>query len=290
MRLLPGQQTLQLVGKGAVLERTSAVQEPSPPPLKWAGGKRWLVPHLQPLWEPHKARRLVEPFAGGLAVTFGLRPREALCNDVNPHVINFFRHLKTGLVLDIHGGISERTYYSHRGAFNELVRQGKAVGMHEDGKQAAMFFYYLNRHCYNGLCRFNKKGEFNTPVGDYVHPKFEKDLTRYKAVLQNWNFSIGDFEDVDLKPTDFVYADPPYDDAYTSYSKGGFAYSDQKRLAEHLKDHKGPVVLSNHATSDMLELYEDCGFDISRRHDAPRMIHCFGDRTPAKELIATLNL
>jgi DNA adenine methylase len=260
------------------------------PPLKWAGGKRWLVPHIRDLWEPHKAKRLVEPFAGGLAVTLTLQPKEALCNDINAHLINFFRHLKVGLRIEIHGGTSAKTYYSHRGAFNELIRQGRATGMHDDGKRAAMLFYYLNRHCYNGLCRFNKSGEFNTPVGDYVHPKFEKDLTYYKPVLKDWTFTVGDFKDIDLKSNDFVYADPPYDDAYTGYTKDGFGYADQKRLAEHLKDHKGPVILSNHATTAMLELYKDCGFDVSRRRDAPRMIHCFGDRTPAKEVIATLNL
>jgi len=64
------------------------------PPLKWAGGKRWQVLHLRPFWEPESARRLVEPFCGGLAVALGLRPERALLNDVNPHLINFYRHLK----------------------------------------------------------------------------------------------------------------------------------------------------------------------------------------------------
>lgn len=293
MRLGPGQQRLPISGSTV---RTVDLPSPGgsvdscPPPLKWAGGKRWLVPLLEPLWKPYSDRRLVEPFAGGLAATLTLRPRRAICNDINPHLINFFQHLKAGLVLDITGGTSERTYYSHRGEFNGLIRQGRATGYHEDGRRAAMLFYYLNRHCYNGLCRFNRKGEFNTPVGDYVNPKFEKDLSRYKSILKDWTFTVGDFQDVDLRPTDFVYADPPYDDAYTGYTKTGFGYADQKRLAEHLKEHKGPVVLSNHATTDMLELYRDCGFDVSRRPDGPRMIHCFGDRTPAKEVIATLNL
>ena len=70
------------------------------PPLKWAGGKRWQVPHLLQYWEPLKARRLVEPFAGGLAVALGLMPERALLNDINPHLINFYRWLKRGLVVD----------------------------------------------------------------------------------------------------------------------------------------------------------------------------------------------
>src|SRR5947207_12569242 len=71
------------------------------PPLKWAGGKRWQLPNLRPLWQAQSHRRLVEPFAGGLAVSLGLRPKSALLNDINPHVINFYRWLKRGLQIDM---------------------------------------------------------------------------------------------------------------------------------------------------------------------------------------------
>src|SRR6266568_3439801 len=71
------------------------------PPLKWAGGKRWLVPILRPMWQPFRDRRLVEPLCGGLAVSLGLRPEHALLNDVNPHTINFFQWLSRGLEVEI---------------------------------------------------------------------------------------------------------------------------------------------------------------------------------------------
>src|SRR5436309_2482907 len=70
------------------------------PPLKWAGGKRWQLPYLRPLWKAHSDRRLVEPFAGGLAVTLGLLPERALINDVNPHLVNFYRWLKRGFRIE----------------------------------------------------------------------------------------------------------------------------------------------------------------------------------------------
>ena len=79
----------------------AATAAPLAPPLKWAGGKRWQVPLLEPLWRPHAHRRLVEPFCGGLAVTLGLQPQRALLNDVNPHVINFYRWLQRGLRIDL---------------------------------------------------------------------------------------------------------------------------------------------------------------------------------------------
>src|SRR6187549_1755188 len=95
------------------------------PPLKWAGGKRWQVPHLRPLWEPHRHRRLVEPFCGGLAVALGLSPDRALLNDANPHLISFYVWLQKGLKLSIKFENKERPYYAHRARFNELLAAGK---------------------------------------------------------------------------------------------------------------------------------------------------------------------
>src|SRR5882672_5304038 len=93
------------------------------PPLKWAGGKRWQLPYLRILWQGHSKRRLVEPFAGGLAVTLGLRPTSALLNDINPHVINFYRHLKAGLQIDLSMVNSRVSFTRHRQRFNRLVRR-----------------------------------------------------------------------------------------------------------------------------------------------------------------------
>src|SRR5271163_649701 len=144
-------------------QATSARTAPSPrmaaleavrPPLKWAGGKRWLVPHLRELYEPFRARRLVEPLCGGLAVALGLRPRRALLNDISPHASNFYSRLKTGFATTLEMRNDEALYYSHRARFNRLVAAGKA-----QSDDAAALFYFLNRTGYNGLCRFNSRGE-----------------------------------------------------------------------------------------------------------------------------------
>src|SRR5579884_2953962 len=80
-----------------VTQHEATCERSLPPPLKWAGGKRWLVRHLVPYWNGHEDCRLVEPFAGGLAITLGLQPKRALLNDVNPHLISFYRWLQQGL-------------------------------------------------------------------------------------------------------------------------------------------------------------------------------------------------
>src|SRR4051794_10008130 len=96
------------------------------PPLKWAGGKRWQLPHLEPFWSAHQGRRLVEPFCGGLAVTTGLIPRRALLNDINPHVINFYSWLKRGLTISFEMRYDAAVFYRARNEFNELLKIGKS--------------------------------------------------------------------------------------------------------------------------------------------------------------------
>jgi DNA adenine methylase len=271
----------------AAAPHSSPEAEALRPPLKWAGGKRWLVPYLKPLWERHAGSRLVEPLCGGLAVALGLRPQHALLNDLNPHNINFYRWLASGIDLDS-SAIDMRNdaelYYQHRGRFNQLISQGEA-----DTPEAALLFYYLNHTGYNGLCRFNRSGEYNVPFGRHNTINYHRDLSGYAEAMKGWIFSSGDFATLELQPGDFIYADPPYDVEFTQYSKESFGWDEQMRLAEWLSEHDGPVVLSNQATDRVKKLYRGLGFKLVER-EAPRMISCNGDRTKAIEVIATRGL
>ena len=250
------------------------------PPLKWAGGKRWLVPHLKPIWDKHSHRRYVEPFCGGLAVALGLQPKNALLNDVNPHLINFYRHLQNGLQLRIEMRYDEQLFYRHRECFNKLIHNGGA-----NSTEAAELFYYLNRTCFNGLCRFNKGGEFNVPFGTYSRINYASDFSEYAQTFRQWTFTNVDVATIETRPDDFIYADPPYDVEFTTYSSGGFSWDDQQRTAELLAKHPGPVVISNQATPRIVELYEALGFELSFLA-GPRRISCTGDRTAAREVLA----
>jgi DNA adenine methylase len=259
-------------------------RDPVPPPLKWAGGKRWQVPHLREYWERDTSRRLVEPFCGGLAVTLGLRPGKALLNDVNPHLINFYRWLKTGLVRTLKMINDEARFYACRKKFNKLLLEGRA-----ESSEAAELFYYLNRTGYNGLCRFNNSGGFNVPFGRYKTINYRPDFLEYRDVFANWEFTNTDFDKIPLRSDDFVYADPPYDVEFTTYSQGGFGWTEQERAARWLAKHTGPVVLSNQATKRIIDLYKGLGYTLTYLN-APRRISCTGDRTPAPEVLATRNL
>jgi DNA adenine methylase len=250
------------------------------PPLKWAGGKRWLVPVLQNAWKHYAQHRLVEPFVGGMAVALGLRPQNALLNDVNSHLINFYFWLQKGLYIDIQLENDSGYYYHCRERFNQLILTGKA-----NSKEAAKLFYFMNRTGYNGLCRFNNSNQFNVPFGRYKSINYVRDFCPYIPVLEKWCFSSVDFVNLKLQPSDFIYADPPYDVQFTKYSANDFKWEDQIRLAEWLACHHGPVIASNQATERIIKLYQSLGFSIVLL-DAPRRISCTGDRKPAKEVLA----
>jgi DNA adenine methylase len=269
----------------ADLESRVTREPPIRPPLKWAGGKRWLLPHVEPFWKTQENRRLVEPFCGGLAVTTGLMPQRALLNDINPHVINFYNWLKRGLSISFEMANDETKYYRSRDRFNELLRGGKAKTA-----EAAGLFYYLNRTCYNGLCRFNSKGGFNVPFGSYGNINYKPNFLEHRDAFANWTFTNTDFEKIQVDDSDFIYADPPYDVEFTQYSKGGFGWDEQERSAEWLSKHKGPVILSNQATSRIVKLYRSLKFTLKFIADAPRRISCTGDRSPATEVLAFRNL
>ena len=250
------------------------------PALKWAGGKRWLVPVLKEFWKPYSHYRLVEPCVGGMAVALGLQPTQALLNDMNIHLINFYRWLQGGLYIDLAMENDSQFYYKYRDKFNQLTLTSET-----NTKEAAQLFYYLNRTGYNGLCRFNSKGMFNVPFGRYKIINYIKDFSDYVPVLKNWDFTTGDFFNLTLGKSDFVYADPPYDVEFTKYSSVDFTWEDQVRLAEWLASHPGPVVLSNQATERILSLYKNLEF-TTKLIKGPRRISCTGDRSPALEVLA----
>ena len=273
-----------LAPAGKSVQRSSAQQplinHSLTPPLKWAGGKRWLVPQVDAIWQQHGHRRYVEPFCGGLAMALGLKPERALLNDINPHLINFYLHVHEGLKVTIEMANDEELFYAHRDRFNRMIKQDKFKT-----QLAAQLFYFLNRTCFNGLCRFNQSGEFNVPFGTYKKINYVSDFHRYRKLFASWTFTSRDLEALPLERGDFIYADPPYDVEFTTYSAGGFSWKDQVRTAELLAAHKGPVVLSNQATPRIVSLYQRLGFALSYL-EAPRRISCTGDRTAAREVLA----
>lgn len=256
-----------------------------PPLLKWAGGKRWLVPALVELYEPHRDRVYCEPFAGGLGAAFGLRPAQAYLSDVSPWLVNLYTHVKRGLKCDPALTNTEDCYYASRERFNAL-----STGTGRNTAEAAQLFLYMNRTGYNGLCRFNKRGQFNTPYGHYKQVNYATDLSAYRVLMRDWRIECHAFDHVSYSDEWFLYADPPYPETYNSYAGNAFSWEEHERLAAMLGARKGPTVVSNSADRHVTNLYRKHGFRITLV-DAPRSISCKADgRKGIKEMLATKGL
>jgi DNA adenine methylase len=254
------------------------------PPLRWAGGKRWFVKYLQSTWFGFQENRLVEPFCGGLSIALGLNPKKALLNDINPHLINFYQWLQKGFVLDRNYIFKPENYYFYRETFNNLITNSLA-----NTQDGAALFFYLNRTCFNGLCRFNKEGKFNVPIGKLKTYNYSLDMESYKERFSSWVFSVGTFKNIVLSQNDFIFADPPYDVDFRNYSKDSFYWQDQEELIEWLSNHQGPIVLCNSATQRILDMYRSNGYELSILKERI-FIKANGDRTPANVVIATKNI
>jgi DNA adenine methylase len=282
------------------------------PPLKWAGGKRLLAPTIKqyfdnyynsspwPITKPgFSAPRFVEPFCGGLSVALEIGHYLTLANDINKDLINFYQQVAKGLEMKIECANEKEHFYQYRDWFNYLqsAHQVWTSYRNTEGHPVegltpnvrAQLFYYLNRTCFNGLCRYNRKGEFNVPYGRYKTITYKKNFNEYKEVIEAWEFSAVDFSQLNLLANDFIYCDPPYDASFTTYAPGGFSWEDQVRLIEWLAPHQGPILISNLATKRIVKLYTDAGYKIFYRPE-PRRISSDGDRKPVKTLLATRNI
>jgi DNA adenine methylase len=282
----------KVLDRGAIA--TTIKEKKLEPILRWAGGKRkhkWLFAAIAKVFNPHK-HRLIEPFAGGLAIALGVDPKWALLNDKNHYLIDLYSRIKTGFEIDpnLKNYTSKESYYRLRDRFNALLSMPQYA---EVQTEIIELFYYLNRTGFNGLCRFNQSGGYNNAYGDLAKPKLDHDFDAYRAKFEDWIFTSMDFELITTFPNDIVVSDPPYDVVTGKddhdYITGGFDWVDQVRHADWLASLKIPVFACNLATDRVINLYTEKGFDI-QYVEAPRAIACNGDRKPVREILATKNL
>ena len=243
--------------------------EDAAPFLKWAGGKSRLLEQYRPYFPKlEETRRYYEPFIGSAAVFFHLQPRPACLSDANEKLVEIYRVVQQEVealidALQVHR--NEHDYYY-------WVRALDPADLSSVERAARLIF--LNRTCYNGLYRENKKGEFNVPFGRYSNPTIcnERRLRSASQALQGVELAVGDFEETAGKAIggDFIYFDPPYaplsdTSNFTSYNRDGFGDSDQRRLAEiiHRLTSKGcNVMLSNSSSALVYELYGERGYRL----------------------------
>lgn len=262
------------------------------PFLKWAGNKFRIIDAIRAMLP--EGERLVEPFAGSGAVFLNTDYASYLLADTNADLINLYQTLQAqgeSFIRQCERLFRPATnnaeyYYRRRTEFNKT----------NNPIRKAALFLYLNRHGYNGLCRYNASGGFNVPFGRYKRPYFPADeMHAFHERAGMARFVHQDFMHIfnDLKGGDVVYCDPPYvplsnSSNFTSYSAGGFNLEQQTtlaRLAEAVRQQGIPVLISNHNTRFTRTAYRAA--DNIKRLTVRRMISCQGEkRQPAAELLA----
>jgi DNA adenine methylase len=232
--------------------------------LKWAGGKYSLTDVITKTLP--KGDRLIEPFVGAGSVFLNSNYDHYILNDINQDLINLYQILQlkpdffineARKLFSVKNNQSEM-YYEHRAEFNQS----------QDKMQRSLLFLYMNRHGYNGLCRYNKSGGYNVPFGKYKKPYFpEAELNFFAEKAQQATFVCKGYRDVFkmAKNGDVFYCDPPYvplskTASFTSYAGNSFGLDEQADLANVAEEittkHTTSVVISNHDTIWTRKIYE----------------------------------
>lgn len=279
------------------------IQEPTPrrwqrPLLKWAGGKYSLLPELDRLIPAGK--RLIEPFVGGGSVFLNSDKHERfLLADINADLINLYQML--AVVPDSVIAEAMKAFRHLNDVENYTVIREAFNAQKLNATERAAAFLYLNRHCFNGLMRYNLDGFFNVGWGKYKAPYFpEEEIRAFRLKSHACVFMTAGFERT-LRLAgdgDVVYCDPPYEPmpgtaGFTSYASGGFSWDSQVALAEscvaaHQRGAK--VFISNSTAPRVIELYEQHGFTL-HRVNARRSISSKGStRETANDIVASLGI
>jgi DNA adenine methylase len=245
------------------------------PFLKWAGGKRQLIPAIKK-YIPRKYTQYYEPFIGAGAVLFSLQPAKSIINDTNYELINCYKVIRDDpdnllMLCKQHESNNSKEYYYR------LRSQDRQPDFRELSLvERAARILYLNKTCFNGLFRVNSQGQFNVPYGDYVNPVIA-DPAVIKAVSTFLNqrsvrICKGDFADSvsTARKGAFVYFDPPYHpisdtSSFTGYSMDGFGGDEQERLklvCDKLSDRGCSILISNSNAPLIRELYSDSRYEI----------------------------
>ena len=268
------------------------------PFVKWAGGKKQLLPRLME-HVPEHYDRYYEPFIGGGAFLLDLQPQIATINDVNEQLLNVYIQLQTdvealiAMINELDSVECDKEHY-----MNMRERYNKKISSGELDTECAALMIWINKHCFNGLYRVNGKGLFNVPYNNKATGSSidEDNLRTIAHFLMTSDTTIlhGDFESAceTVRSGDFVYFDSPYVPVsetanFTDYTKDGFSYEDHKRLASLFRelDKRGAMImLSNHNVPLVHELYD--GFQIEEI-SVRRAINSDASKRVGKEVIIT---
>lgn len=260
--------------------------------LKWAGGKYTLIEKIR--HHLPEGDELIEPFVGAGSVFLNTNYSRYILADINQDLISLFKIIKRkpqkfiddAKLLFTEQNNHQSVFYKFRMLFNQS----------RDPYERALLFLYLNRHGYNGLCRYNHRGDFNVPFGKYRKIYFpEKEIFFFSEKSQRARFFCANYEKIMIKaaPGSVIYCDPPYEPlslsaSFTAYHTNGFSTQEQKNLAllaqKIAAKYQIPVLISNHDTENTRLWYQNAEIHPVKTR---RSISCQGEgRKKIDELLA----
>lgn len=274
------------------------------PFIKWAGGKSQLLNEIRKKY-PENIHRYCEPFVGGGAVLFDIlanfHPEEVLINDINSELINTYIQIRDNAeylietLSDIQNKYWKMTsenrklfYLEKRNQYNNIIKN-----KNYSNEEKACLFIFLNKTCFNGLYRVNKKGLFNVPIGSYKNPLIcdTENLRRISKLLQNVKIINKDYSQTDyfIDNKTFVYIDPPYrpineTSSFTAYSNSDFTDNEQIQLCRFINKitDRGAKIIASNSDPKNINTDDDffdklyCNYTVTRV-SAKRMINSKGD-------------
>lgn len=270
------------------------------PVIKWAGGKRQLIPQITEMM-PVEFNRYYEPFFGGGALFCELAPTSATINDFNKQLVGMYKQIKTdpngvcAALFDLQNQYNEKKtmeekdalYYEFRQSFNDYLKNDDDIKY----SLPAALLIFLNKAGFNGLYRVNASGMYNVPP---AHRKkvntYDRDnIIALSKLLKKAKIMCGDFEKAckDAKCGDFVFFDSPYYDTFDTYQAGGFSEADHIRLFDlfkRLSDNGVYCMMTNNDCDFIKNLYKDFNIKVV---DVKRMINCDGKNRTGREIIVT---
>lgn len=260
------------------------------PVLKWAGGKTQMLGEIVPRM-PKAYKKYIEPFFGSGALYFAVAPEVSIIADSNAELINLYNVITK----DVEGLIRAlSTFHNNKDEFYR-IRAQDPISL--SSLEAAARTVYLNKTCFNGLYRVNKKGQFNTPYGHNKRTVFcdEYEIRKAAKLLATSTILCSDYHEVMMRYAakgDFVFLDPPYVPIsefsdFKRYTKDQFGEGDQRRLAEDVKTlyHRGCYVMLTNSNHPLVhELYSEFKIEV---FETKRMINKDGNKRTGEDVIVT---
>lgn len=255
------------------------------------GGRLKPAPKLARLIKDISPKTVFEPFCGAAAISCHFEFENCHLNDINPGLINFYRHVLKGYVIDKKDySVTSGFYYQARRKLNDALLSGRGL----DDISAGLFWYLVS-HSFNGLVRMNKSGRYNMPIGDKVKLVNPHGFEQFSKIANEWTITEKCYLETSIRDYELCFIDPPYLDTFTAYSSQKSAafktIEDQMVTLDWMtQSNAGVIIATNTYNAELVRVYQSLGFKVFGIMMPRNISRKASSRGPVKEMIAVSGL